>query len=489
MNFIPKFLVAASLILAGQAASAQYKIYEKSSSDLFFDDDESDTVDIQNQVRTIYAVKLTDKNNSPYSVDQPQQFLSQKALDRRAKYKIRITEQDIPVNPAYVDAIAKLGFIIQGKSKWLNCVWVECSEDKLQQLKDLPFVDYNYVWRKKQPKPEVKPDKMKRPKLSKTPLDKSLKLKYANASNQIEMLNIQALHNLGFTGNGITIAVLDAGFTRADQLPVFDKMFEDNRVLGIYDFVDNDEIVYDQGNHGMNVLSCIAANSPGSMIGTAPDVSAYLFRTEDENSEFIIEEFNWVEAAEKADSLGVDLIHSSLGYQDFDDDATSYTYDEIDGNTCISTIGADIAASKGIFVNVSAGNEGNDPWKYITAPADADSCMAVGAVDKNQRIAYFSSRGPSHDGRVKPDICAKGLSATVEGVSGHVTTMSGTSFAGPILAGCAACLMQAHPKAPAREVMKAIKLSGSKYKTPDNTYGYGIPDFGVAHKILTKMGY
>lgn len=484
MRLKQTLLMLAILLFTGQVSMAQYRIYGGFKPKRAYGNFDTTVLN-----RAIYAVKFTDKNNSPYSVENPQQFLSQKALDRRAKYKIGITEQDIPVNQSYIDELKKLGFVLRGQSKWLNCVWVECPESKLEELKSLSFVDYNYKWRNPQPKDAPKPDKSKRPKISKDVLDNALNRDYGKAQNQTEMLNIQALHNLGFTGKGITIAILDAGFTKADQMPVFEPMFADKRVLGVYDFVEDDAYVYDKGNHGMNVLSCIAANQPGQMIGTAPDVSAYLFRTEDEDTEYIIEEFNWLEAAEKADSLGVDIIHSSLGYQDFDDKSTSYQYNELDGNTAISTVAADIAASKGIYVNVSAGNAGDEPWLHVTAPADADSCMSVGAVDSKGKIAFFSSQGPSFDGRMKPEVCAKGLNAAVEGISGHITTSSGTSFSGPIMAGCAACLIQAHPKAHPYDIITAIKLSGSKFKEPDNIYGYGIPDMAVAHKILEKMGY
>ena len=198
---------------------------------------------------------------------------------------------------------------------------------------------------------------MKRPKLPKEALDNTMTLKYGRSDNQTQMLNVQSLHNLGFTGTGVTIALLDAGFTKANEMSVFEPLFQNNRVLYLHDFVEDDDEVYDKGNHGMNVLSCIAANQPEKMIGTAPDVSVVLFRTEDEDTEYIIEEFNWLEAAEMADSVGVDIIHSSLGYHEFDDPSTSYTWDECNGDICISTVAADIAASKGIYVNVSAGNE------------------------------------------------------------------------------------------------------------------------------------
>lgn len=439
-----------------------------------------------------YAVKFTDKEANPYSLERPQEFLTQKALDRREKFSIGLDFRDLPVTPAYVDSLKSLGFKIQGVSKWLNCAVVICDSTDLEKLKNLSFVNYDYNWRKTIEKPQTEPKPLDRPKLSKKdkPLDNSIKLQYGKGENQATMLNVQALHNAGFTGKGITAALLDAGFYKVPNWKSFQKMIEENRLLGTRDFADNDQEVYDTDTHGMNVLSCITGYWPEHLIGTAPDAQAYLFRTEISKSENVIEEFLWAFAAEVADSLGVDVIHSSLGYYKFDDKSKSYKYSDMDGNVAVSTIAADIAASKGILVTVSAGNEGDDLiWPWITSPADADSVLTVGAVDKNGVIANFSSRGPAYDGRIKPDVCAKGLSSAVQGTSNHITTSSGTSFSGPIMAGACICLMQAHPKAPVMELIRAIKTSASQFDKPDSTYGYGIPDFELAHRILIKWGY
>ena len=442
-----------------------------------------------------YAVKFTDKNDTVYSLEKPAEFLSQKALDRREKFSIKLEENDLPVPPKYVDSLKNLGFKIQGVSKWLNCAVIICDSTDLEKLKDLSFVDYDYVWRKEQDstlKPaEVKPQKLERTKIKrKKQNDLSIQMHYGKGENQAEMLNVQALHNLGFKGEGMTAALLDAGFYKVDKLNSFKPMIQDKHILGTWDFVDLEESVYEDDNHGMNVLSCITGNEPDYLIGTAPQTEVYLFRTEIGKSENIIEEFLWAMAAEKADSLGVDLIHSSLGYHKFDDPDKSYKYSEMNGNTAISTRAADIAASKGIFVTVSAGNEGdNVKWPWITAPADADSVLTVGAVDKDLKIVYFSSLGPTFDGRIKPDVCAKGYNAAVQGASNHITNSSGTSFSGPIMAGACICLLQAHPKAPIMTVMNAIKASSSQYDSPDSTYGYGIPDFELAHQLLIKEGY
>ncbi|MCQ2252828.1 MAG: S8 family serine peptidase [Bacteroidales bacterium] len=435
-----------------------------------------------------YAVKFTDKNNNGYSIDKPEEFLTQKALDRRAKYKIAIDEYDLPVNQKYVDSLKSMGIFVQGSSKWLNCAVIKADSAQLAEVAKLSFVEPGYKWCQIKPGIEKQPRQIQRPKIkNKNPLEDKHVYNYGDGSNQAKMLNIHKLHGLGYCGQGMTIAVLDAGFYKADELPCFVNMYEEGRVLGVRDFADNDSIVYDSDNHGMNVLSCIAGKWEGKLVGTAPESSAYLFRTEISSSENIIEEFLWAMAAETADSLGVDMIHSSLGYHDFDDDDVDYKYEQFDGNTTVASIAADRAASKGILVSISAGNEGDDahfPW--ITSPADADSVFAVGAVDKNGKIAYFSSRGPAPDGRVKPDVCAQGVWASVQSPTGKITKSNGTSFAGPIFAGAALCLLQAHPNAPIMEVMDAIKASGSYYNKPDGTYGYGIPDFELAHKILLK---
>lgn len=481
MKTISKILLSAAIATAtmGNSALAQYQLTDYSKAKKIFAQEQTDK----------YAVRFTDKNNNGYSINHPEQFLSQKALDRRAKFKIGITEQDLPVTQQYVDSLKALGFQIHGVSKWMNCAVVVCDKEKLELLKGLSFVDTEYNWRQKTDGPRSKAT-IKRPKIKGKEMADKRVYNYGDGDNQAKMLNIHKLHSAGFTGKGVTIAILDAGFLKANELPSLKKLFTDGRVLGTRDFVDHDTSVYDFGYHGMMVLSCIAANWNAKFVGTAPEASVYLFRTEDEDSENIVEEFNFTFGAELADSLGVDMLHASLGYQKFDDKSTSYTREENDGNTTIGSKAADIAASKGIVITISAGNSGDEtefPW--VTSPADADSVLAVGAVNNKGSLAYFSSRGPSYDGRIKPDVCAKGLNATVQGTSGRITTSNGTSFAGPIMAGAVMCLIQAHPKAPVMEVLNAVKAAGTIWDKPNGDYGYGIPNFEIAHKILLKRKY
>jgi serine protease AprX len=220
-------------------------------------------------------------------------------------------------------------------------------------------------------------------------------------------------------------------------------------------------------------------------VGTAPKAFYWLLRSEDTGSEFPIEEDNWIAAAEFADSVGADVINSSLGYTVFDDDNMSHTYEQMDGNTCRVTIGADLAVSKGMIVVNSAGNSGNDNWKYVGAPADGDSVLAIGAVDASGNYASFSSIGPTYDGRTKPDVVAQGQDTYVVSSDGNVNTSNGTSFASPVLAGLVTCLWQANPNKKNTDIIDAIKKSASQYNTPDKYLGYGIPNFPVAHKILS----
>lgn len=438
---------------------------------------------IKTSVQYIYeyefVVYFKDKAGTPYSIDKPLDFLSQKAIDRRTKFNIPITKQDLPVNPAYIQKLKDLGLEVTKSSKWLNCAIVKTQDTSIMaEVRDLDFVV---------PKPKPQPKNY-----TYEPLD-DIKIRvdedsasdvydYGVATNQVTMLNINKLHNMGYDGKGVLMAVLDAGFFRVDQLNMFDSLWKNNQIKGYYDFVDMDTTVFNEGDHGLMVLSTIGGNKKG-YVGTAPKADFWLFRTEDGDSETQLEEYNLVIACEMADSVGVDIIHASLGYNDFDVDETSYTYEQLDGNTAISTIGADIAASKGIIVTSSAGNEGNDPWKYISAPADGDSVLAVGATNYKGSYAYFSSLGPSYDGRIKPDVSAQGYSVYVQGRK-NVETASGTSFSGPIIAGCVACLVQAYPDAENMKIYEAVRASSNQIKNPDDKLGYGIPDFLKAFEYL-----
>jgi len=295
------------------------------------------------------------------------------------------------------------------------------------------------------------------------------------------------MHTQGYVGQGMVIAVLDAGFYKADSLPAFDSLRINNQILGCRDFVTGDTLVYEDYPHGMNVLSCMGGNIHGSLVGTAPKAKYWLLRTEDAWSETLQEEINWAVGAEFADSVGADVINSSLGYSNFDNPADSHTYADMDGNTTIISNAADFAVSKGIFVTTSAGNAGGPPWYKITAPADADSVLTVGAVDSVGVLAGFSSRGPTFDGRIKPNVVARGYQAAFASASGGITQGNGTSFSSPITAGAVACLWQAHPTKTNMEILSAIEQSASQSSNPDSLVGYGIPNFCTASAILTGI--
>ena len=309
---------------------------------------------------------------------------------------------------------------------------------------------------------------------------------YGQSKDQIYMLNGECLHNQGYNGTGMQIGIIDDGFMNAPTANVFDSLWHNNQVIATHDFFnDNNTQIYNEGGHGTEVLSCMAANMPGQMIGTAPYAKFYLLRSEIDSTEKIIEEYQWVAAIEYADSAGVDVVNSSLGYTTFDDPTQSHTWADLNGRTSVASISATMAARRGMIVCVAAGNEGGSNWEKISVPADADSILAVGAVDAVGTYANFSSTGNTADGRIKPDVVAQGQNTCIYSVgTGSVGYGNGTSFASPTLAGMVACLWQGNPAKTNMQVINAIKQSASQYSSPDSLLGYGIPDFCVADQIL-----
>lgn len=429
-----------------------------------------------------YRLYLKDKAFNKYSTSQPIHFLTQKAIDRRTKYQIEITQNDLPVSSIYLDSIRSLGFKIMNTSKWLNTVVVYSTDHQLlDTVASLGFIKSKQKTTKKV---NTLTCNLSFRKNQKTALaDRDDPLNYGYGTSQISMINGHSLHLNGFLGQGITIAVLDGGFYNTDILPAFDSLWHNDQVLGVKDFVDRDMEVFDASSHGMKVLSVMGSNIPGQLIGTAPKANYWLLRTEQTSTEFSVEEDNWVSAAEFADSVGCDIITSSLGYTEFDDPNQSYTYQDMNGNNTFITQAADIAASKGILVINSAGNLGDDPWTYISAPGDGDSVLTVGAVDAFASYAYFSGIGPTYDGRIKPNVAAMGYQAAIQGTNGEITTANGTSFSAPIIAGMAACLWQYFPEFNNMEIIKKIEESGHQFSNPDNKLGYGIPDFAKAAEL------
>jgi serine protease AprX len=429
-----------------------------------------------------YWIQFTDKNNSPYSLEHPADYLSDRAIERRLKQGIPITENDLPVNPEYIDSLINLGLRVLNKSKWFNAVTVQTSDSLL--IDTISKIDFVKTFENVASLTKKKSSFEKFKEVYNLYIRDKDSYSYGPSATQITMLNGHVLHESGFRGEGIHIAVIDAGFNSVHILPAFDSLWLNNQILGTRDFVDSDNEVFDAHQHGMVVLSIMGGNLPYQLIGTAPKAMFWLLRSEDTGSEFLVEEDNWITAAEFADSAGVDLINTSLGYSTFDDTTQNHSYSDMDGETARISIGAEIAASKGIIVVVSAGNEGENSWHYITAPADARNILAVGAVDSLGQYALFSSTGPSFDDRIKPNVSAMGQGTVVQIFSGGISLCNGTSCSAPIITGLAACLWQAKPSATNIEIIRAIEKSSHQYYSPDSLLGYGLPDFSLAMAIL-----
>lgn len=436
-------------------------------------------------------VYFTDKPDAAYYLANPLEMLSQKSLDRRTAQGISLDDNDVPISPTYIAQIeSTTGITVMAKSKWLNALHVRGNQTDIQALEGLASVDHvyyaNHSWNITGPISDSMPISESRNSQNQNKFDIQVNYDYGGSDNQIEMLNGHLLHQQDYTGQGKTIAVLDAGFTGVDTASPFQRLHDNSLILGGYNFPDRNTDFYTRHNHGTNVLSTMGAYVEGSLVGTAPDAEYYLFITEDVNSENPVEESYWVEAAEMADSLGVDIINSSLGYGSYDNSNYSYSYAQRNGQVGFASRGASIAFQKGIVCVISAGNEGNASEPHIGIPADAENVLTIGAVDSAENYVSFSSIGNSADGRVKPDVSAKGLAATISNTSGGITAASGTSFSSPILAGCVASFWSAKPSLTATQVIQFVKESADQYTTPDIYKGYGVPDFQLALNLSSE---
>ena len=427
-----------------------------------------------------YWVKLKDKKGTPFQITHPEAFLSQRSIDRRDRQQIPIDETDLPVSPLYLDSLQKLGTEVVNSSKWLNGTTLRTADTAIiRKIAALSFVSSVQLTK---PGVITKSGKIK---FNEDKLNSDIPTaNYGNAYDQLSQLNGQYLHNKGFRGRGIQIAVLDAGFWKVNEIDAFDSLRTTNRILGTHDFVNAKSSVYEQDTHGMSVLSTMGGNVQGTLVGTSPDASFYLFRSEDAATEYLVEEDNWVAAAELADSVGVDVINSSLGYYNFDDAQMNHPYSSMNGTMNRVTQGANMAFEKGILVFASAGNEGKNEWKRIISPSDGQNVIAVAAVDKFGSRVSFSSVGPAYGGAIKPNVAALGGLTYLVTSKEVVGYSSGTSFSSPVLAGMGACLLQANPEASVRQIKLAIEQSAHQYNQPDSLLGYGIPDFQKAHLIL-----
>ena len=445
-----------------------------------------------------YRVYLHDKTNTPYSIDQPEQFLSQRCLDKRARYNIPVTEEDLPVNPAYLHEIGQASpqLRVLSVSKWTNTCTVWCPDTvRIGYVRNLPFVDsvkavgyYSSMDERTTPIPPCGTHMQ----------GETDTTGYGASFGQIALHNGHLLHEAGFRGEGMLIAMLDAGWTAFDQSQYFTNLYENGQIWGTFNFVPGMDNVYLGHSHGTSCASIILSNiynmggpwgsEMDTLVGTAPKANMVFIRTEDPELEQPIEEDFWAAGAEIADSIGADVITASLGYTRFDDSTFVFDYSSCDGHTSIASIAATKAAHKAMIVCIAAGNDGANEWHKLSRPSDAEDILCVGAVNVDSIPAPFTSCGPSYDGRVKPDVASCGWDTYVVNIwvndwddpastIDYIDSGNGTSYATPNLAGLATCLWQALPELNAMEIMQLIREAGHQFATPDTTMGYGIPDF------------
>lgn len=440
-----------------------------------------------------YIVKFKDKTGTPFSVNDPSKFLSPKAIERRIKQHIAIDETDLPIVPRYVDSIRASGNVaIIDCSKWFNHVCIETTDAAaLAKISKLAFVVNALPVKRFMRQNIIEKNKFNEQihNITNTlsPQPPGNYYTYGNSFDQIHIHKGEYLHNKGFRGEGMLIAIIDAGFYHYKTLRAFDSVRLNNQIIETYDFVKNEISVDEDNYHGMMCFSIMASDIPNQLVGSSPKADYLLYRSEDVSSESPVEEQYWIAAAERADSIGADVISTSLGYNTFDNPTFNYTYADMNGHTTLIAKAATLAAKKGMIVAAAAGNEGNNPWHFISTPGDADSILTIGAVDGTGTVAGFSSYGPSSDGRVKPTVASVGAGTAISSVTGPVETGDGTSFATPNLAGLVACLWQAFPEFTNMQIIDAIKRNSSISKTPDDRMGYGIPDFQKAFDSLDQQ--
>lgn len=443
-------------------------------------------------------VYFTDKPLAQLYLDNPITMLSQRALDRRTTQGIALNVQDAPMHQSYIDQVAAaIGITVKAQSKWLNALHIRGSQTDIAALSALSFVNrIQYANHSLNPGGRQQPQAGQATQRVNKFFETQVDYNYGSSATQVQMLNAQFLHQQDYTGAGKIIAVMDAGFPGVDTQSPFQRLRDNNLILGGYDFVNRVANPYTGFQHGTQVLSNMGGYADNQLIGTAPNAHYYLFITEDVNDENPLEESNWVEALEMADSLGVDVVNTSLGYFTYNIPAYSYTYNDMTGQVSFASRAADIAFSKGMICVTSAGNSGNGANPHISVPADAATTLAVGAVNNSEIKASFSSIGPSFDGRIKPDLMAMGVGATVATQTGTIASNNGTSFAGPILAGAITSFWSAFPNKTNAEIVQLVKASADRFANPNNDYGYGIPDFQLAYNnallstaTFSKSGY
>ncbi|MDB5196617.1 MAG: family serine peptidase [Flaviaesturariibacter sp.] len=446
--------------------------------------------------QTRYLVKFKNKGFNTFTLANPSAYLSQRSIDRRTRYGIAIDSTDLPLTARYLDSIRSVPNVtILNASKWLNQVSVQTTDPAaINRINAFPFVQSASAIASRNSAGSITPaGKFSFPGNDLSGSQRTANIEadffnYGSSLNQIKIHNGEFLHNIGLRGQTMVMGILDAGFQNYTGVTAFDSARLNGQILGTWDFVARESSVTEDHPHGEQCFSIIAGNLPGQYVGSAPKSSFYLFRTEDASSEYPIEEHNWVCGAERVDSVGGDVISSSLGYYDFDAPLQnlSHPFSDMNGNTTMAAIGADLAAKKGVLVVNAAGNEGGNAWGRIITPADGDSVMAVGAVNVAGVPASFTSRGPSSDGQVKPDIASVGSATVFVNQAGAVTSGNGTSYACPNLAGLTTCLWQGFPEFNNMKIINSLRQTGSRASNPNDTIGYGIPNVKRSLMNLTK---
>lgn len=428
----------------------------------------------------MFRLLLRDKGESGFSVDNPGQFLSQKAIERRIRQGIAVDDTDLPIAASYLSQVKNTGAEVIAQSKWVKTITIATKQyDRKEQLAALPFVDSIQLVYKgliRQIEEDTLPANIL-PVKANTPLDEY----YGEGFAQIALHNGNLLHEAGYKGAGLSIAVFDGGFHNADKIEAFDQ----ERIAAVKTFSHLGAHPFRiRSEHGTRVLSCMLSNKENTMVGTAPEASYYLFCSEVDNCEFPVEEDYWIAGLEYADSLGVNITTTSLGYTHFDNDAAEMNHQtaDLDGEHVLMSRAAGMAAEKGILVLNAAGNEGNKSWGTLSIPSDAKNILTVGAVDSRGELASFTPTGPTADGRVKPDVMGIGVATSLIAADGSLVQQNGTSYSTPVIAGLAACLWQAFPEWSNKELISRIQQSADRYHTPDNRYGYGIPDVFRAYE-------
>jgi subtilisin family serine protease len=428
-----------------------------------------------------FRVWLKDKNGTACSLDRPGEFLSAKALSRRHRQGLMLDSTDLPVSKKYLNGLSALGVKVVSYSKWMNTAVVAMADSNvMRSVRSLPFVvNTEWVW---QGTTGANPSSLRNETFEDQSNSPSLFQEYGYGYQQLAVSNGHLLHEAGFRGQGKTIAVIDAGFLKADSIAAYRHL----QILGARDFVYPRQNVYKADRHGQMVLSVMGAVDSFRFIGSAPKASYWLLRSEDTSSEYPVEEDYWAAAAEFADSVGVDIINTSLGYSTFEQSVMNHTHQQLDGKTIFVTRAASCATQKGIFVIISAGNEGNKIWQKINAPGDAADVLTVGSISSSLQVSTFSSVGFTEDNRVKPDVVAVGEGTYLMDGTGKLNTSNGTSFSAPLMSGLVACLWQALPDLKARDLLGLIRRFSTFYTLPDVHYGYGVPDMMAAFRSISN---